>query len=224
MRARTIVAMVAVAAGFAVMNAQAAGGLTGTPHDFHTKLWTTNGVALNQLCVPCHTPHGAAAVDLALWNHDLPDDADFTKWDGATLGPASLACLGCHDGQTAMDSFGGNVGSIVMAPGNIVNPRSLIGTDLTDDHPVGVFYSVTNGQASTSWGTVITTLWGTHAGVSGTTGSLPLYGDGTDGKYTVECSSCHTPHTNSRGSFLRIATVNATRPSALCVTCHLSKE
>lgn len=228
MRTKVVVAIASGATLLAVaLNTQAAGGLTGTPHDFHLKTWTTNGVALNQLCLPCHTPHGAAAVELALWNHALPLSSAFTRLDMTEeLGPASLACLGCHDGQTGLDSFSGRTGSQQLGDANnpLVNARALIGTDLTDDHPVGVFYSVTNGQTSTSWGTIITTLWGSHAGVSGTSGSLPLYGDGAGGKYSVECSSCHTPHSNSKGTFLRIQNNLASRPSALCVTCHLSKE
>ena len=39
-----------------------------------------------------------------------------------------------------------------------------------------------------------------------------LYGTGN----TVQCSSCHTTHDPTNGSFLRKANTN----SALCTTCH----
>jgi predicted CXXCH cytochrome family protein len=36
------------------------------------------------------------------------------------------------------------------------------------------------------------------------------------GQYRVECTSCHSPHDNGNGKFLRISN----QGSAMCLTCH----
>lgn len=68
-----------------------------------------------EVCVYCHTPHGANAdVQLPLWNRTLRPTV-YQTYDTlrtTTLtqpvsqpGPSSIACLSCHDGQTAVDSI-----------------------------------------------------------------------------------------------------------------------
>ncbi|KKL58728.1 hypothetical protein LCGC14_2222470, partial [marine sediment metagenome] len=111
-----------------------------------------------------------------------------------------LMCLGCHDGQTALDSFGGVTGSTVMTGSEV------IGTDLTDDHPVGVDYGTSTRLAP------VGSIWGSHPGIPVGFGGLPLYG--TDNK--IECTTCHTPHSNTNGDFLRISNDG----SAMCIACH----
>jgi predicted CXXCH cytochrome family protein len=41
--------------------------------------------------------------------------------------------------------------------------------------------------------------------------------DRVDGGFRVECTSCHTGHDNSQGSFLRISN----QGSAVCLACHI---
>jgi formate-dependent nitrite reductase cytochrome c552 subunit len=83
---------------------------------------------------------------------------------------ASLACLSCHDGVTQMDALinapgngsntGGtngdmgwgflendNVGNGAMRAATNAKTRTVIGEDLTDDHPISVAYS-SDGRAS----------------------------------------------------------------------------
>lgn len=68
-----------------------------------------------EVCVYCHTPHGAnAAVNLPLWNRTIKATT-YTTYDQlgtssltqtvSQPGAASLSCLSCHDGQTAIDSI-----------------------------------------------------------------------------------------------------------------------
>ncbi|HXI86672.1 MAG TPA: cytochrome c3 family protein [Parvularculaceae bacterium] len=124
-------------------------GIVGSPHDLATG---TNDN--NEVCVYCHTPHGARTdIEAPLWNK--PDTGqtyttyDSTTIDGAILpvGSVSIACLTCHDGTQAMDAvinapgsgFGsGNIGSGVgpMDPNSAAN----LGTDLSNDHPIGIQY------------------------------------------------------------------------------------
>ena len=69
----------------------------------------TDGTA--EVCVFCHTPHGASETnDVPLWNKALPDGAGFQSYSSSTIdggiaavGSVSIACLSCHDGSQAMD-------------------------------------------------------------------------------------------------------------------------
>jgi len=188
------------AAVLALSGAAVAGPVTGTPHDFSDDGWSGG-----QICLPCHTPHNAKAGVGYLWNHAIPTDADFTKYEeGAVLGMQSLTCLGCHDGQTAIDSIGNETGTELMTG------SANIGRDLTNDHPVGVEYGTSSRRAP------LGTVHG-HAGVNipaGSTRGLPLFGDDN----RLECATCHSPHSNDNGNFLRVDNAG----SALCIGCHTS--
>jgi predicted CXXCH cytochrome family protein len=189
--------------GIALMAGVAIAGVGGTDHDFTSELWNASG----EKCLPCHIPHHAdLSIEAPLWNHAYPDGSAFTTWPGATLGAESLACLGCHDGQTALDSFSGQTGSIVMTGHNVV------GSDLTDDHPVGVEYGTSTRRAP------VGTIWGSQPGIPVGFGGLPLFGPDN----AIECATCHTPHDNvpGREPFLRVATAG----SALCVACHTAHD
>jgi len=50
----------------------------------------------------------------------------------------------------------------------------------------------------------------------GASAPLPLVGSST-ANATVECASCHNPHDNSLGNFLRRANAG----SASCLSCHI---
>jgi hypothetical protein len=84
-----------------------------------------------EVCVFCHTPHGAnpdTPGDAPLWNRALPDGAQFTAYSspnfdakGTTPGTpkgVSLACLSCHDGTIAFDAMINAPGSGGFFPGN----------------------------------------------------------------------------------------------------------
>ena len=174
--------------------------VAGTDHDFSGESWNSSG----EICLPCHTPHHAQSDIGPLWNHTVGTVADYTMYvEGTVLDNESLMCLGCHDGQFAVDSFGANPTSTEFIDGS-----ELIGTDLTDDHPVGIAYPTGPTFAP------IGTIGGTQAGIPIGGGGLPLYG--VDG--TIECATCHTAHSNTNDGFLRVS--NAA--SALCTACHIT--
>lgn len=68
-----------------------------------------------EVCVYCHTPHGAnRQIDAPLWNRTFLNTTYTTydtlgtsslKGDVTQPGVNSLTCLSCHDGTTAIDSI-----------------------------------------------------------------------------------------------------------------------
>jgi predicted CXXCH cytochrome family protein len=136
-----------------------------------------------EICVFCHTPHASnTAVKAPLWNKPVAAGASYTTYTTATsatidgnvdMSGVSLACLSCHDGTQAMDTMINKPGSggyalagaaitggvwtgLDQAAGKMVNNGqfiSMLGTDLTNDHPVGIQYcggGYSTGSASTS--------------------------------------------------------------------------
>ena len=216
---------------------------------------------LNEICVYCHTPHMAATADNTsgpLWNRTV-SSATFTLYSSSTLNSTptqpsgvSKACLSCHAGDVSINALlnwpGSGAGTAIVktdtkigtAPAVQSNDMSLIGTDLSNDHPVSMVYAnakspglgtATIGDDTNTSGFRPTILSGTRTLVDGTavagtapatTLQLPLY---TGGK--VECASCHDPHeartkvaqSGTGGSvwFLRASNDG----SQLCRTCHL---
>jgi len=145
-----------------VAQAQITTAITGTGHD----LSAMGGLVPNQeICVYCHTPHGAdIAASAPLWNRNIAAAPGYTRYSElntatlqgseAPVGSVSLACLSCHDGTQAMDTIinapGQGTGSFTSAgvgsfaidtkSGGLVNDLALIGTDLRDDHPISIQY------------------------------------------------------------------------------------
>jgi predicted CXXCH cytochrome family protein len=190
--------MAAVGTGFAQ-------SISGTPHDFSSEPWNPTG----EICVVCHTPHFAASTGNfdPLWNHQVTS-ATFTVYSSSSLNATvgqpddhSKLCLSCHDGTVAVDNFGTQTGGTVFVTGN-----ALIGTDLSNDHPVSFVYDAT--LATDDGGLFDPTI--TTSGLGGTIDEDMLY----TGK--MQCSSCHDVHSNIVSPFL----IKSNGSSALCLTCH----
>jgi hypothetical protein len=216
---------------------------------------------------------GDTTAAVPLWNKRLNAGAGYTTYDTlqlpsldgavAPVGSISLACLSCHDGTQAMDNIinapgSGNVvadgggadgrtyswsGPTVNATGRISGGAALIGTDLSNDHPIGVQYcggglGVAGGicrdgdfqqpQTTTINGAQI--YWVETGGSGKQRTDLPLYQRTTGGLGPmVECGSCHDPHVSSGQAgpagtgrtagetFLRISNAG----SGVCLACHI---
>lgn len=72
-------------------------------------------LATTEVCIFCHTPHGAdQSASAPLWNRQLSDSSIYTRYsalgtstfdaDEVAVGSVSIACLSCHDGTQAMDA------------------------------------------------------------------------------------------------------------------------
>ena len=225
---------------------------------------TFSGTA--EICVFCHTPHGGdVTAAVPLWNRvlglTLPatyttyDTLGTTGLDGATapVGSVSIACLSCHDGTQAMDVVinepGSGLDDATYSAGVWTGSASptgaaLIGTVLTDDHPIGIQYGgggITAAAPTAATNDVDfiapdnvdmngTTVWWVDSENDGLGLRTP---NGTREKtdmqlYTrteatvaggaqpfVECASCHDPHSNN-ATFLRVSNDS----SAVCLACH----
>lgn len=185
--------------------------VAGSPHDFTDGFTGNVFTATADSCTFCHAPHNANAgqAGAPLWNRATNAQA-YTMYASATIdgaqaaapGVNSLTCLQCHDGQNAIAvTFGsgnlgaGNVGTLT---GTLFN----LGTTVANDHPIGVNY---DPAADTTLQPILTA---TGAG-------FRLYNYGGTAVANVECGTCHDPHNNVNGNFLRV-------PNAvgLCGACH----
>ena len=180
-------------------------GIVGTDHDLRSSL------SIDQICLPCHVPHNAQTTtsgdSMILWNHELTNQtfqmysplASGRTITGQPDGPSKL-CLSCHDGVTAIDNYGGTTGGVQLMPGTAGDPGSAnLGTDLRDDHPIGIAYPTSD------------TGYNDKTGLQGVI--LVTVGGEAD---RVECNSCHDPHVNTNSPFLRLPVTG----SEICLECH----
>jgi len=228
-----------------------------------------------EVCVYCHTPHGANTnIALPLWNRTVKTTT-YTLYNQGSLsgtvtqpGANSLACLSCHDGQTAVDSivnmpgsggyseaqktsqdnaflntwtntrgpdasahFGLKEGAQCLAchaPGAELGASATsfatfaIGTDLSNDHPVGVKLPE-GADWNVPGGTKDEIKYFDANGDNRLSkGDIRFYDTGEGPE--VECASCHDPHGVPSGgsgstfnaTFLRVQNTG----SAVCLTCH----
>jgi hypothetical protein len=76
-----------------------------------------------EVCVYCHTPHGANSSAGPLWNHTM-NTVSYKPYknmlgvEAGIPGPESLMCLSCHDGTVAIDSVINMPGSGGYNPAN----------------------------------------------------------------------------------------------------------
>lgn len=207
--------LIVIAVAFVATSAFGA-GVVGTKHDLKATLTTGT-----QVCVFCHTPHGAnedaVLVGKApLWNQDLNDAAnDYGSYTSDTFDATDIAavtratysstllCLSCHDGTVAPGSFYNppnpepNASSAVAITGN-----ANVGLTIADDHPVNFTYqsSIDNGDTDLV---------------------DPAPAGFLDAGGMVQCSSCHDPHDNSATPDPNVAFMKDTlEGSVLCLNCH----
>lgn len=198
--------------------------IAGTPHDLSGGYGTTN-LGSGEICIYCHTPHNPVQA-IPLWNRNNPCGAGFTLYKTSpTLTAAtkastfadtsvSLFCMSCHDGATGLGNIARpatyTMDTTTVIP---VGDSGNLGTNLTNDHPVGFNYNTAQTQDPTlvAIGTAAASL-GTVGG-----GSYPFFDNGLGQGQMMECASCHKVHDNEFGKFLRANNAG----SNLCLACHI---
>lgn len=159
-----------------------------------------------QICIFCHTPHGATP-ESTLWNR--PNSPTVFPTYGSALGiygiaaaqytsgttqpsGASKLCLSCHDGITAVGAVVNDGLPIAMVQATITNPNKYFGVggrNFAATHPVSFVYTGDSPNCTTS-GTVCYQLNQLTPGQY----TYPTDMTYLDGNLRVQCTSCHNPH------------------------------
>ncbi|MDH5233436.1 MAG: hypothetical protein OEW77_00650 [Gemmatimonadota bacterium] len=222
---RSLLALPLLAAGIALphhLDAQT--GIRNTRHNLSASSPNTvRAVTETEICVFCHTPHGGR-TDAPLWNRDFSGQV-YTPYtspslQGGTGQPNgySKLCLSCHDGSIALGAVtntpnGSAAGAIAMTgtagDGTMPAGTTRIGTNLLNHHPISFAYDDAVRAAD-----------GELADPTSLVGSaVPLYEGATPGlRNTLQCTTCHDPHTDALPKFLRRDPRG--RTGSLCLTCH----
>ena len=156
----------------------------------------------DDLCVFCHTPHSAKS-HRGLWSRQA-EPMTYKLYESSTMQArpqqptgSSRLCLSCHDGMTALGAP--KTGRAGTTLGKLTG-TSVLGTDLSDDHPISFVYDqtlVTRRRDLANPATLI--------------GSVKL-----DESGQLQCTSCHDAHIDRHPKFL----VTDPSNSGLCVACH----
>jgi len=195
--------------------------IAGTPHDLRSL--TTLGADAD-LCAFCHISNDGDNGQPS-WNRN-PPAGPFQAFTNATLDAASGApsrasagCLSCHDGATPLDALNEPARIVLIIPGQTMataypDSTAILGRDLRNHHSVSISYGAAGGSGDAGFNPP--TAAGSRLYVTSASdgAEIPLYGSAPG---TVECASCHNPHDNSKGMFLRTANT----ASALCRACHI---
>lgn len=220
--ARSVLATALLLFGAATAHAQVT-GVRNTKHNLSASSANTiRASAETEICVFCHTPHGGR-TDAPLWNRSY-SASNYTPYSSSSLQSApgqpngfSKLCLSCHDGTIAiggvMNAPNGGAGTPLAttgtnADGTMPGGSTMLGTNLTADHPVSMVF---DQPLRTDDGELVDPSTLPAGGVRLYPGTDPAIAN------SVQCTSCHDPHTDAQPKFLR---KNPRGSDNLCVTCH----
>jgi len=234
------------------------GGIVGSIHDFSQYSWNSDQADPSTVCGVCHTPHHADPNAGPLWGHTTIDSAGW-KMYAATVGPGqssspganmqaaippapnatSLACLSCHDGTVAINSYGGAVGNDNMSGEAAISNDQGMKKNLSHSHPISFNYQsiVGIGAGKDQWikdssSAVLVPTANSSPFNAGA--DMTIKGFLLDKAGNLECSSCHDVH-SQQGSIFdpvmnpNLVKINGTAPntvngnqtgSLLCRSCH----
>ncbi len=182
--------------------------IVGSPHDLSVSgPGPIHAFNEEQVCIFCHAPHNATG-QRPLWNRVMPP-THYRIYESSTTdaridqpsGPSKM-CLSCHDGSLALGLLASRPPNdpVIMTQRTIPPGRSDLTHDLSDDHPIGFRFD--RALAARDHQLKNPDLISKE---------LPL------GRHSeVHCTTCHDPHNNSLGNFLRMPDVKST----ICLSCH----
>lgn len=190
-----------------------------------------------QICIFCHTPHGATP-ESTLWSRPSPTTVSFPTYGGVldiysiagaqyTSGVtqpsgASKLCLSCHDGLTAVGTTVNDSLPITMVQDTILDPTKFFengGRDFALTHPVSFVYT-----DCLSAGNVCYELNQITPG----TFTYPTDPTFLDGNSRMQCTSCHNPHLDTNDGtyslpFWKVYSgTDTTDYDTVCQQCHTS--
>ena len=164
-------------------------------------------------CWYCHVPHsGVQNPNAALWSQTLSTQV-YKGYSSTTLhntgqqpllGGDSSLCLSCHDGTVAVGQTQ-PYGQIQMS-GNMY-PADKFGTDLEGSHPFSLKTPMVDAPD------LVMSLTTSHT-TADPTGAVKLINN------SVECTSCHTPHSQIVDAVSKNFLVRDSSSGQLCLSCH----
>lgn len=181
-------------------------------------------------CLSCHD--GTVAIDSII---NMPGSGKYNAAQATTQSDSFLNTWTSNGGPAPIHS-GMNSGSTnCLLCHNIPNSEpsipnwgvAFLGTDLTNDHPVGVRFASSGpnladfNQPNRTNGSIA--FFDTDGNGRADPNNIRMYDSGNG--FAVECASCHDPHgvpSGGQGSvnnptFMRVTNSGST----LCLTCHI---
>lgn len=202
-----ILALFALPSWLSVVIAPASAEISTTKHNLSASgPGTRKATGEAEICVFCHAPHNTYPSG-QLWNRRV--GTSYTPYTSSTRkslagqpNGASLLCLSCHDGTIALGEVR-NRGTAISMAGGAMTGNPLLGTDLSNDHPVSFVYDAALVSARGELASPTTLARPSKVRL--------------DASNRMQCTACHDPHDNTNGKFLVVANT----ASALCNTCHV---
>lgn len=217
-------------------------GILNTPHDFSTESWNIAPSDNNSVCGACHQPHNADSRVVPLWAH-ASTESTFKMYNNENVPAANLqsnpdgepagiskACLSCHDGTVAINTYGGTTWG---GTGIMITNSANLGTDLTHTHPISLVYddSIAGegvGKDKYLYDPATRNVLVPDSGPFDPGNDPTVKGFLLNGGNRLECSACHDVH-NQIGSpyhkdlnpkLVKIVGTQGGKGSLLCRSCH----
>jgi hypothetical protein len=189
----------------------ASAGIRDTKHNMSVSgTGDVKAVSETQICIFCHTPHNSSPAQ-PLWNHEVTEVVTYINYWSPTLqsyaseaeAPPidgfSKLCLSCHDGTVAIGSLISCSEEILMVTVPVIDASGkLVGGPLANkrnsaDPPLTRLNWPINDP------------------------DIKLHP--TQGRYGVQCTSCHDPHTNKAAGGWPPFWHKSTHDE-VCIVCH----
>lgn len=240
-KTKKIILLAIIIAALQLLIGTSSGTIQNSSHDMSSGSSTPGGFKAaagseDEICIFCHTPHGAVALDdagnrLPLWNRSITviDEATFTLYSSSTFnaGPSgtgtqsqptgmSLLCLSCHDGVSAINVLQnyGQSNPIVMEGGydQIQDIWGAGGANIG-----GATNRDLSDDHPISFDYTDALVTADNGGLNAPSGISPLRLFNN----RLECATCHNPHeqgdeVDGKKPFLRMSNAN----SEMCIKCH----
>ena len=245
MKKQNLLTLTAVTGTLMALSLTARAGIVGSPHDFSGRSWNTDPADPSTVCSTCHTPHHADSTVVPLWSHQTTAST-FMMYNTANVPVSSLqvpqdaqpagiskACLSCHDGTVAINTYGGIGNYTTHGPAETITNSANLGTDLTHTHPISMTYAPASvgpnpGQDKWLYNPNTTPVLMPDSGTFVPGNDMTINGFLLGGKNRLECNSCHDVHNQVGTPFdivnnpklVKIVGTQAGKGSLLCRSCH----